>query len=157
MAIQSTTTRRTALASIAGAALAGLAAPPASAAALPLARPTELGKRLLGALALYRAGWRNPPDEATDKMAYEDHEDRMLALREEFDAISAEIAARRVRSMSDIVDRAIVLTWLTAGQLDLDHWWGGDFAALAAPLVALGGVTVGQCSEDPADDVGTEA
>jgi hypothetical protein len=145
-----TTTRRTVLGgSLAFAALVPSGALPATSVGLgpplPLANPTDLGKRLLATLALYRDAWSH--GSLTDEQA-----NATSAFLREAKEIGDEIAAAPVRTMSDLADKAIVLGWLLNPTGGFDHWYvddGGDLNDLIGPIVAaLAGIDVMLCTEE---------
>jgi hypothetical protein len=120
----------------------------------PATGPTRRGRRLLALLAQYRAAWApgGSAEVAFSSATIDDDvrsDEAVCAatdIREAVGDVAREIAARRPRGMSGLIDRVIVMTWLTVGQIEPEHRWAD---AIVAPLLALGGVQVWQCSEEP--------
>src|SRR5262245_46576430 len=145
MATHSTTTRRAALATMAGVALTA-AIPPASAAALPAhAAPTDKGRRLLAGLASLRAVWATRPESDEECDAASDATDVFLR---EATAIAHELATTPVRTMSDVIDRAIAIGWLAHN--DKESW--AEMGGVIGSLLAVGGIQPELLAEEAAAD-----
>ena len=89
---------------------------PAAGRAAPLtAEPGPDGRRLLAIIEQRRRLWANPPDEAKHPRAFARHENRSWALGKQAGPIMDRIARRRVRTLSDVIDRAISIGWQLNG------------------------------------------
>jgi hypothetical protein len=83
-----------------------------SAKAAPLrAEPGPNGRKLLVIVEAYNRLWANPPDEEQHPLAFERHQKRSWRLYEQAAAAVRRIARQRVRSLSDLVDKALALGW----------------------------------------------
>jgi hypothetical protein len=143
------TTRRTALATMAGVALTAIPLP-ADAAAPFKPEPTWLGRRYLRYAALVRLLWSRPEDEYSPRyIRFLELNNRYLA---ELKRVREEILARPVESVSDAVDRII----LAAGAVNDDH---EEVIPPLAGVLAAAGITPEECSEqaDWPDDWHVEA
>jgi len=126
-------------------------APDAAAHAGLRAEPTTKGRELLRIIGMTRRAWRNPPDQLTNPDGFEAFERYVSSvLFEPARHIAAEICDSPVRSLSDVVDRAIALAWAQSGE---DASWFDQHIEkgldkLLEPLLAMGGVTLAECDED---------
>jgi hypothetical protein len=135
------TTRRTAIATMAGAALT--AAVPASAGAPFNPVPTRLGRRYLFCVEQIRFLWAHMPREGTP--AYDACQERCDRHHGELEALKAEIVARPVLSVSDMVDRLIVVGH-EVGWID-ENFQEEIWPALGGTLVAAG-LNPSECCEE---------
>jgi hypothetical protein len=88
-------------------------------------------------IVVMRQAWRSRPDERAQPdafAAFEAHYWRTLWARAA--ALAGEIADQPLRTMDDVVDRAIVLAWGN-GDVPMDD--------ILEPILVLGGVTFAQC------------
>ena len=143
MATYSPTTRRTAIASLAGATLTALASSAPAAASEPFAPvPTRLGRKYLHHVGLIRFLWEHMPLDGTQ--SYDACQDRVEHHHAELDKLRGEILARPVQSVSDMVDRLILLGHEV-------HWVDDDFQERMAPALAgalaAAGLTLEECCD----------
>jgi hypothetical protein len=135
----------------AAAAAAVQLAPDAAGHAGLRAEPTMKGRQLLRIIGMTRRAWRNPPDQLTNPEGFEAFERYVWSvLFETAKHVAAEICDSPVRTLSDVVDRAIVLAWTQNGE---DASWfdqhiDDGLDKLLEPLLAIGGVTLAECDED---------
>ena len=126
-------------------------APDAAAHAGLRAEPTAKGRQLLRIIGMTRRAWRNRPDQLSNPEGFEAFERYVgSVLFETAKHVAAEICDSPVRTLRDVVDRAIVLAWTQTGE---DASWfdqhvDGGFNKLLEPLLAIGGVTLAECNED---------
>src|SRR5262245_35499168 len=153
-AMRTSTSRRSVLQnlSIGAATAAALQLAPDAAAHTGLhAEPTPKGQQLLRIIAMTRRAWRNPPDQLSNPEGFEAFERYVgNVLFGNAKHVAAEICETPVRTLSDVVDRAIVLAWTQSGA---DASWfdqhiDDGLDKLLAPLLAIGGVTLAECAED---------
>lgn len=115
------------------------------------ADPTMKGRELLRIIGMTRRAWRNSPDQLSDPAAFEAFERYVSSvLFETAKQVAAEICESPVRTLSDVVDRAIALAWAQSGE---DASWfdrhiDDGLGKLLEPLLAMGGVTLAECDED---------
>jgi len=115
------------------------------------AEPTLKGRELLRLIGMTRRAWRNPPDQLGNPEAFEAFERYVSSiLFETAKHVAAEICDSPVRTLNDVVDRAIALAWAQSGE---DASWfdrhiDDGLDRLLAPLLAIGGVTLAECDED---------
>jgi hypothetical protein len=152
--MQASTSRRTVLQNLgAGAATAaGMQLAPEAAAHSGLqAAPTPKGRELLRIIGMTRRAWRNAPDQLANPAGFEAFESYVSSvLFETARRVAAEICDSPVRTLGDVVDRAIALAWAQSG--DDASWFDrhidNGLDKLLAPLLAMGGVTLAECDED---------
>jgi len=152
--MRTSASRRTVLQNLgAGAATAATMrlAPEAAAHAGLRAEPTLKGRELLRIIGMTRRAWRNPPDQLTNPEGFEAFEGYVSRVL--FDAAkraAAEICESPVRTLSDVVDRAIALAWAQSGEDPswFDRHIDNGLDKLLGPLLAMGGVTLAECDED---------
>jgi hypothetical protein len=126
-------------------------APDAAADAGLRAEPTSRGRELLRIIGITRRAWRNSPDQLTNPEGFEAFERYVSSvLFETAKHLAAEICDTPVRTLSDVVDRAVVLAWAQSGE---DASWfdrhiDDGLDKLLAPLLAMGGITLAECDED---------
>jgi hypothetical protein len=152
--MRTSSSRRTLLQSlgvgVAATAATGLA-PDAEAHASLRAEPTMKGRQLLRVIGMTRRAWRDAPDQLSDPEGFEAFESYVgNVLFETAKHVAAEMCASPVRTLSAIVDRAIVLAWTQTGE---DASWfdqhiDGGLDKMLAPLLAIGGITLAECDED---------
>ena len=115
------------------------------------AEPTMKGRQLLRIIGMTRRAWRNQPDQLANPDRFEAFERYVgSVLFETAKHVAAEICGSPVRTLSDVVDRAIVLAWTQKGE---DASWfdqhiDDGLRKLLEPLLAIGGVTLAECDED---------
>jgi hypothetical protein len=157
--MRTSASRRTVLQNLgAGAATAAAIqlTPDAAAHAGLRAEPTMKGRQLLRIIGMTRRAWRNPPDQLSNPEGFEAFERYVgSVLFETAKRAAAEICESPVRTLGDVVDRAIVLAWTQSGE---DASWfdqhiDGGFDKLLQPLLAIGGVTLAECDEDASSPV----
>jgi hypothetical protein len=115
------------------------------------AEPTMKGRELLRIIAMTRQAWRNAPDQLSNPERFEAFERYVSSvLFETAKHVAAEICDSPVRTLSDVVDRAIALAWAQSG--DDASWFDrhvdDGLDRLLEPLLAMGGVTLAECDED---------
>ena len=115
------------------------------------AEPTMKGRELLRVIAMTRQAWRNAPDQLSNPERFEAFERYVSSvLFETAKHVAAEICDSPVRTLDDIVDRAIALAWAQSG--DDASWFDrhvdDGLDRLLEPLLAMGGVTLAECDED---------
>jgi hypothetical protein len=148
------TSRRTVLQNLgAGAATAAAIqlAPDAAAHAGLHAKPTMKGRQLLRIIGMTRRAWRNSPDQLSNPEKFEAFERYVSSvLFETAKHVAAEICDSPVRTLSDVVDRAIALAWAKSGEDDswFDQHIDDGLDKLLEPLLAMGDVTLAECDED---------
>jgi hypothetical protein len=126
-------------------------APDAAAHAGLCAEPTMMGRQLLRFIGMTRQAWRNPPDQLSNPEGFEAFERYVgSVLFETAKHIAAQICDSPVLTLSDVVDRAIVLAWTQSGE---DASWFDQHVddgldKLLEPLLAIGGITLAECDED---------
>jgi hypothetical protein len=152
--MRTSTSRRTVLQNIgvgAASAAAIQLAPDAVAHAGLRAEPTMKGRELLRIIGMTRRAWRNAPDQLSDPEGFEAFERYVSSvLFETAKQVATEICDSPVRTLSDVVDRAIALAWAQSGE---DASWfdrhvDDGLDKLLEPLLAMGGVTLAECDED---------
>jgi hypothetical protein len=109
------------------------------------------GRELLRVIAMTRQAWRNAPDQLSNPGRFEAFERHVSSvLFETAKHVAAEICDSPVRTLNDVVDRAIALAWAQSG--DDASWFdqhiGDGLDRLLEPLLAIGGVTLAECDED---------
>jgi hypothetical protein len=106
--------------------------------------PTWLGRRFLRYTALVRWCWRTGVIDDDDLATWE----RLDRYQAELDRVRAEVVARPVSSVADLVDRLIIVAHQCDplySELHHDKMW----PALAGALAAAG-ITPAECCEDAA-------
>src|SRR5262245_58568208 len=92
-------------------------APDTAARAGLRAEPTMKGRQLLRIIGMTRRAWRNPPDQLSNPEGFEAFERYVgSVLFETAKHVAAQICDSPVRTLSDVVDRAIVLAWTQSGE-----------------------------------------
>jgi hypothetical protein len=115
------------------------------------AEPTMKGRELLRVIAMTRQAWRNAPDQLSNPERFEAFERYVSSvLFETAKHVAAEICDSPVRTLGDVVDRAIALAWAQSG--DDASWFDrhidDGLDRLLEPLLTMGGVTLAECDED---------
>jgi hypothetical protein len=119
--------------------------------------PTLKGRELLRIIGMTRRAWRNAPDQLSNPEVFEAFERYVgSVLFETAKHVAAEICDTPVRTISDVVDRAIVRAWTQNGE---DASWFDQHVddgldKLLAPLLAIGGITLAECDEDASSQAG---
>jgi hypothetical protein len=152
------TSRRTVLQNLGvGATAAAIQLAPEAAAHAGLrAEPTMKGRELLRIIAMTRQAWRGAPDQLTNPEGFEAFEQYVWSvLFKSARQVAAEICDTPVRTLGDIVDRAIALAWAQSGEEAswFDRHIDGGLDKLVEPLLAIGGVTLAECDEDASSPV----
>jgi hypothetical protein len=115
------------------------------------AEPTMRGRQLLRMIGMTRRAWRNQPDQLSNPEGFEAFERYVgCVLFGTAKHVAAEICGSPVRTLSDVVDRVIVLAWMQTGEDAswLDRHIDDGLDKLLEPLLAIGGVTLAECDED---------
>lgn len=115
------------------------------------AEPTMKGRQLLYIIRMTRRAWRSAPDQLTNPGGFEAFERNVSSvLFETAKHVAAEICDSPVRTLGDVVDRAIALAWAQSGEDTswFDQHIDDGLDRLLEPLLAMGGVTLAECDED---------